>query len=737
MRFAIRRHSVLVLVPVLRLALLFLLPTLLLAACGEGEPAPSGSVQAVADAAESSGAPAADGRNPRHDLLETLRDDLAAERHPSDGGGRAWLEAPDEPATASVPGTWTLHYEAGPAGVAPGGVVYLQISPFWGWSTPQTDAPSSPGYTEVSASVEGLEFDARTLDQQLLGVEIGEPGLAPGDRLELRYGAGPAGARADRFAERGERFWIAVDGDGDGVRGLLAEPPEIDVLPGPPARLVALLPSTVSPGDTARLTLAVLDARGSARTRFEGEMELERWPPKTAGEAGAGDGDETDGAPALEGLPRRVRFRPADEGVRHVEIVPRGTGIARLRVTSGGANIISSFGGRLEAVTNPMQVAAAPLRVLWGDLQNHSNVSDGTGRPEDLIRYARDVAALDVVSVTDHDHWGLRFLDQDPETWRRILEVTEELHEPGRFVTVPGFEWTNWIHGHRHVLFFDAADARLVSSVDPATDHPEELWEALDGLDAMTVAHHSAGGPIATDWSIAPPRSLEPVTEIVSVHGASEAPDAPRSIYRPVEGNFVRDALARGYRFGFLGSSDGHDGHPGLGHLASPSGGLAAILSSDATRAGVAEALRARRVYATNGPRILLRAVFAGYRMGEEVPVADGAALQAESAGLVPGVGPSTLLVQAVASSPLERIDVIRGAVAGPAAENGSSEVEISAAVSATVSETVWETQCGGLECAFVAEVADLRPGDWLYVRAVQDDDGAAWSSPFYFVAPP
>ena len=343
--------------------------------------------------------------------------------------------------------------------------------------------------------------------------------------------------------------------------------------------------------------------------------------------------------------------------------------------------------------------------MLWGDLQNHSGVSDGTATPEEQFLYARDVAALDVMSLTDHDHWGLLFLDQHPETWDHIRELTRRFHQPGRFVTILGYEWTHWVHGHRHVLYF-SDDGELYSSVDPDYDTPKELWQALRGQRAMTIAHHSAGGPIATDWSIAPDPELEPVTEIVSVHGSSEALDSPRVIHKPVAGNFVRDALARGYRLGFLGSSDGHDGHPGLGHLASPAGGgLAAILAEELTREAVYEALRARRVYATNGPRILLRVSFAGYPMGSDVPAADRAA------GNLPGLGPDTLVARVIAPGALERIDIVR---------------------SGGVIEAF---DCRGeRECAFGAELPDLAVGEYLYVRAVQVDGGAAWSSPFFIV---
>ena len=117
----------------------------------------------------------------------------------------------------------------------------------------------------------------------------------------------------------------------------------------------------------------------------------------------------------------------------------------------------------------------------------------------------------------------------------------------------------------------------------------------------------SAGGPVSTNWDFVPDPVLEPVTEVVSVHGSSEAADSPGKIYTAVPGNFVRDVLDRGVQFGFIGSGDSHDGHPGLAHLAAPSGGLAAIFSENLTRESVLEALRARRVYATNGPRIWLR----------------------------------------------------------------------------------------------------------------------------------
>jgi hypothetical protein len=351
--------------------------------------------------------------------------------------------------------------------------------------------------------------------------------------------------------------------------------------------------------------------------------------------------------------------------------------------------------GEICGQSNPLIVRADGPRLLWGDLHGHSNFSDGTGSPEDYFLYARDVAALDVVALTDHDHWGKPFLDETPEMWEEIRRTTNRFHEPERFVTLLGYEWTSWIHGHRHVLYFqDEGD--IHSSIDPAAETPARLWDALRGQRALTFAHHSAGGPVATNWTFPPDPELEPVTEIASVHGSSEAMDSPGLIYSPLEGNFVRDVLDRGFLLGFIGSGDGHDGHPGLTHIASPYGGLAGIFSQSRTREGVHEAMRARRVYATNGPRIYVESSLLNQPMGSTL---DPAVLS----------GPVELTGRVVGTAPLSSVDLIRtGRVVERAEANGAVDAE------------------------FGFELRELNENEYVYVRVVQIDGGAAWTSPYF-----
>jgi hypothetical protein len=131
-------------------------------------------------------------------------------------------------------------------------------------------------------------------------------------------------------------------------------------------------------------------------------------------------------------------------------------------------------------------------------------------------------------------------------------------------------------------------------------------------------------------------------------------------------------------------------------HLASGTGGIAAVFSEEVTREALRTALTERRAYATNGPRILLDVRLAGEMMGRTLAAAK--------------LGPeATLVVDAIAVAELERVDLVRsGVVVASADVTGRTDALLS------------------------YPVRGLRAGEYLYVRVVQRDGGAAWSSPFF-----
>jgi hypothetical protein len=128
-----------------------------------------------------------------------------------------------------------------------------------------------------------------------------------------------------------------------------------------------------------------------------------------------------------------------------------------------------------------------------------------------------------------------------------------------------------------------------------------DLHAHYEGQDVL-MAVHVGGRTSNLSWH-AP--ALERLVEVHSTHATSEW--------------MVAEALARGWRFGITGGSDGVDGrpaasHPGRQAVRNLRGGLTAVALPSLTRAALWDALRDGRTYATSGPRILLDVARAGPR---------------------------------------------------------------------------------------------------------------------------
>jgi hypothetical protein len=519
--------------------------------------------------------------------------------HPGPGDGEGSVTVSPETVTAATTTTMTFEFTVGPTGIAPGGGIACLVSAFWGWSPPQSDAPTLPGYCTVACDNPDVALNIIVdIGSQAIYAQPQERSLAPGDVVRFVYGDTDSGrnpsaaGRVDTYSEREERFFFRVDGDGDGFYVALPRQPVFRVLPGLPSQLVALAPSRATIDSPYEISVAVVDPVNNLVEDFAGAVRL-----KSEG---------VDASYAQE-----VEFTPADRGAKRVQVIASAPGPVVIQVAAIDANL-------RPGATNPT-LAAEPaderLHLFWGDLHGHSNVSDGTGTPEDYYRYARDVARLDVVALTDHDYWGYAPLAKEQAAWRRNLDVTRAFNRPGQFVTLPGYEWTNWTWGHMHVLFADELDATIIAWNQPAGESSASLWAALAGKDCVTIPHHVGGSTMPFDWTALDAR-YAPVVEIASVHGVSEALGHPRGVSRPVESGMVQAALARGYRLGILGSGDTHDGHPGVVPAGGGLTGLAGIYARELTRPAILEAIRARRVYATTGCRAILRFHAGGTPMG-------------------------------------------------------------------------------------------------------------------------
>src|SRR5262249_32266642 len=110
------------------------------------------------------------------------------------------------------------------------------------------------------------------------------------------------------------------------------------------------------------------------------------------------------------------------------DLVADAPGDVDLRLMADGEEV---------ARANPLRVvAAAPLRRYWGDLHGQSGETIGMGSAESYFRYARDLAFIDMVG-----HQGNDFQITDA-FWAELNRLTAAFDAPGRFVCLPGYEWS-------------------------------------------------------------------------------------------------------------------------------------------------------------------------------------------------------------------------------------------------------------------------------------------------------
>jgi hypothetical protein len=339
------------------------------------------------------------------------------------------------------------------------------------------------------------------------------------------------------------------------------------------------------------------------------------------------------------------------------------------------------------------------MNVYFGDLHQHSEIS-GCGRRNGSIdqsqRYTRFVRGLDFMSTIDHaEH-------QNDHTWRITQLAAEKNNSPGEFVVFTGFEWTsefdaggNLYRGHYNAVFRDVGGGDYYfSASDPATNTPLELWNALKAAvggpqNVLTFAHHTSRRMAWLTWNYYDPE-MAPLIEIAQARGSYEyegcfpGPELDNDCTR-VRGHYIRDALERGMRFGFVASGD-HGGRQ-----------LAAVYAPELTRDSIFESLRAKRVYATNGERMYLDARINGHFMGEEFEI-DGEGRKIE--------------IRGVGTAPIVEVDLFR---------NGRSIRK-------------WAMHNFRVELEWTDEEPLFQRENYYYVRLVQENGGQAWSSPVWVI---
>ena len=561
--------------------------------------------------------------------------------------GHATIE-PSGAIEAGSYATFTLVYTAGFYGIDDSGSIKI-VSRFASDQTkPQFDDPKAPGYTTVTASNNAkleLRYDpkgnVRPWDRTLY-IKVVNGFMKKGDTITIVFGeksSGSPGMRLQTFCEDTFEFRVLVDAIATYTYVPLPDQPMIDIVPGPPEIWRAVAPTTHPAGQPFRLSLKAEDKWGNPSNKVDATVGLRC-------------------TPELSGLPETVTFSPGEFTQVLEGLKAEKTGTYRIEMLDDAGEVL--------ATTNPIRIVEpedGQALHFWGDVHGQSEETIGTGSARQYMEFARDKAFVDVTGHQGNDFQITK------EFWAELNGIIGEFNEPGRFVTLPGYEWSGntFLGGDRNVYYMTEDRPIYRSSHALINDHSDietdcgtasELFEKLiaNGEDAVCLAH--CGGRYA-DVKVAHDGRVETGVEVHSSWGTFEW--------------ILHDALEMGYRVGVVCNSDGHKGRPGASYPGSSKfgavGGLTCFLIPELTRAAIFECYRKRHHYGTTGNRMILDIAASFDAEGQlyhDDPALGDAEGRASHEAIMGDIvqlpsGGVSLKIRAIGSAPIERIDIFNG----------------------------------------------------------------------------
>ena len=118
-----------------------------------------------------------------------------------------------------------------------------------------------------------------------------------------------------------------------------------------------------------------------------------------------------------------------------------------------------------------------PYKIFFGDMHSHTGLTDGFGTAEHAYDYARNVAKLDFLGITEHSNCLDEMFDCDKSyKWRDLKRAAQRATEDGKFVGLYGSE-TTWYNQFGHMNIY-CADFYL-NSYEFKFDDAEEYYSKL------------------------------------------------------------------------------------------------------------------------------------------------------------------------------------------------------------------------------------------------------------------
>lgn len=371
-----------------------------------------------------------------------------------------------------------------------------------------------------------------------------------------------------------------------------------------------------------------------------------------------------------------------------------------------------------------LHAAEPELHVYFGNLHSHTGYSDGVGTPEEAFLFARDVAKLDFLAVTEHNH----LLGGDKATPAQrialyvgpaasaLVPTARRLTEDGRFVAISGQEFSTMSKGN-HVNVFDVPAVIDVPSGDFAgllkwmavhpdstghlavlqLNHPALGRPGKDALGPREFGRDDFGGDAG--WEDAMGRAAS-LVEILN----GEPPEKMPSTRAPqIMEHFYLLFLQLGFHVAPTGDQDNHHGKWG-----SATEARTGIIAPALTKNALLEALRARHVYATEDRNLRVIARVSGKLCGDVLTATE------------PETKIELQIEDADEPDASYQVEVFQGEIGGPLA--------------AVVRTASFHGNC-------TEEISDVRldhDGQFLFLRITQSgaEPDRVWTAPVWLQLP-
>jgi hypothetical protein len=248
--------------------------------------------------------------------------------------------------------------------------------------------------------------------------------------------------------------------------------------------------------------------------------------------------------------------------------------------------------------------------LVHADMHNHTLLSDGDGDPASAFASMR-AAGLDVAALTDHAVLSDNLLGDvlagllppeykgvagiTPDDWARTSRLADAANRDGRFTAIRGFEWSEPLIGHVNVWFTE----HYIDVLQAGLMQPLLEWLRREpGL----VLDGGAGGLAGFNHPGREPGRFQEFTydprvrgQMVSLELFNRSDDYLFEGFADGRSSPLVACLGAGWRPGILGVTDEHGTDWGF-----PEGkGRTGLWVKEHTRAGVKEAMRRRRFFAT------------------------------------------------------------------------------------------------------------------------------------------